>query len=107
MNKVVNDFSDGRARDIVVFGASTGKESALEPRTPEEDKRWRHHSAFAEALIEAIGEGKAAGSEGEITTSLLDHYLLGRVEELTGNHQHPVMSRPDTLPDFPVAVARQ
>jgi WD40 repeat protein/uncharacterized caspase-like protein len=106
MNKVVKEFS-AAGPGLVVFGASREKESALEPRTADEDKRWKHHSAYAEALIEAIKEGKASGDDGEIMTSQLDHYLLTRVEELTENHQHPVMSRPDTLPDFPVAVARQ
>jgi hypothetical protein len=106
MKKVVKDIS-AAGPGLVVFGASTGKESALEPRTPEEDKRWKHHSAYAEALIEAIKEGKASGDDGEITTSLLDHYLLTRVEELTENHQHPVMSRPEALPDFPIAIAKQ
>jgi hypothetical protein len=93
MNKLVNDFS-AAGSGLVVFGASEGKESALEPRTPEEEKRWEHHSAYAEALIEAVGQGKASDGGGEITISLLDHYLLGRVAELTANRQHPVMSRP-------------
>jgi hypothetical protein len=38
MNKLINDFS-AAGSGLVVFGASTGKESALEPRTPEEDKQ--------------------------------------------------------------------
>ena len=62
MNKIANDFAS-RGIGIVVYGASTGKDLAFEPRTPR-TVRMDHHSAFAKALIEAIGEGKAAdGSE--------------------------------------------
>ena len=52
MNKVVNDFSVAGS-GLVVYAASMGTEIALE------DEKWDRHGAFAEALIEAIGEGKA------------------------------------------------
>ncbi len=98
MNKVLNDFSTA-GRGLVVFSASTGTEHSRE------DVRWDRHGAFTKALIEAIGEGKAwIDSSGEITTDLLDHYLVERVKDLTGGVQHPVMSRP-ILPDFPIALA--
>ena len=52
MNKLVNDFA-AAGSGLVVFAASTGSELAQEDETD-------RHGAFAKALIEAIGEGKAA-----------------------------------------------
>ena len=50
-----------------------------------EDEQWKRHGAFTEALIEAIGEGKAANGRSEpITTDLLDHYVVERVKDMTG-----------------------
>ncbi len=43
---------------------------------------------------------------GRITTAMLDLYVEERVKELTKGAQHPVMTRPDLLPDFPLALAR-
>ena len=53
MDKVINDLS-AAGSDLVAFAASTGTEFASE------NEKWNRHSAFAEALIEAIGEGKAS-----------------------------------------------
>ena len=39
-------------------------------------------------------------------TADLDRYLARRVKELTDGDQQPIMTRPDALPDFPIAVAR-
>jgi hypothetical protein len=99
MNKVVNDFSTAGS-GVVVFAASTGTELA------KEDEKWDRHGAFAKALIEAIGEGKAAlDPRKPITTDLLDYYVVERVKQLTEGKQHPVMHRPDLVPDFPLALA--
>jgi Caspase domain len=107
MNTLANNFVHA-GPGIVVYGASEGKESALEPRNATEDVQWDHHSAFAEALIEAIGSGKAALNPSDpITTDSLGHYVGKRVEELTGGDQHPIMTRLEALPDFPIAVAKQ
>ena len=107
MNTLANNFVHA-GPGIVVYGASEGKKLALEPRTPAEDIQWDHHSAFAEALIEAIGSGKAALNPSDpITTDSLGHYIGKRVEELTRGDQHPIMTRPEALPDFPIAVAKQ
>jgi hypothetical protein len=99
MNKVVNDFTTAGS-GLVVFAASTGTEVA------KEDEKWMH-GAFTEALIEAIGEGKASTGPGApITTDLLDHYVVERVKDLTAGVQHPVMNRPVLIPDFPLALAK-
>ena len=100
MNKVVNDFSTAGS-GVVVFAASTGTEVA------KESDKWERHGAFAKALIEAIGEGKASiDPSGRITTDMLDLYVEDHVKAMTDGQQHPVMNRPDLLPDFPLALAR-
>jgi WD40 repeat protein len=75
MNTLANNFVHA-GPGIVVYGASEGKESALEPRTPAEDIQWGHHSAFAEALIEAVGAGKAALNRG-VEVSLVAELCFG------------------------------
>jgi hypothetical protein len=37
---------------------------------------------------------------------MLDLYLSERVKELTGGRQTPTTAKPDTIPDFPIAVKR-
>jgi WD40 repeat protein len=100
MNKVVNDFSTAGS-GLIVYGASTGTERA------KEDAKWDRHGAFTKALIEAIGEGKAAlDPSGRITTDMLDFYIAEHVKTMTGGTQHPVMNRPVVIPDFPLALAK-
>ena len=99
MDKLVNDFA-AAGSGTIVFAASTGSGLA------QEDKRGRH-GAFAEALIEAIGEGKAESDpDGGITIDMLDHYVVGRVNELTNGAQKPVMFR-NQIPDFPLVVVHR
>ena len=100
MNKLVNDFSTAGS-GLVVYSASMGTELS------HEDAKWDRHGAFAEALIEAIGQGKAKiDQSGRITTDILDIYLEERVKVLTDGAQHPVMNRPALIPDFPLALAK-
>jgi WD40 repeat protein len=95
---VVNDFTKTE-NGVVVFASSQGSELARE------DPVWGH-GAFSLALIDGL-EGKADMlHNGEITISGLDLYIADRVKELTGGQQHPVMSRPSTIPDFAFALAR-
>ena len=104
MNKLVNDFTTINS-GVVVYAASTGTEVSYE------DVQWDRHGAFAKVLIDAIGEGKASlDPSGRITTDMLDLYLADHVKELTKDEdegvQHPVMNRPDPVPDFPLALAK-
>jgi uncharacterized caspase-like protein len=99
LNTAINDFATAES-GFVVYGASVGRELSIE------SDAWKH-GAFTKALIEAIGEGKAdILHRGKITTALLDVYLAERVRQLTDGRQHPVMSRPATVPDFAIAIAR-
>lgn len=100
MIRLIADFSTA-GTGAVVFPASNGRECAYE------SEKWDNHSAFGKALIEAIGEGKAsADSSGLITLATLDLYIDERVKELTGGLQHPVMYQPNSVRDFPIALAR-
>jgi len=96
---LVNDFAKTE-NGLVTFAATQGAELA------QESPAWGQ-GAFSLALIEGVGEGKAdLLHKGEITVSALDYYIAERVKTLTEGRQHPVMSRPDTVPDFAFAMKR-
>jgi hypothetical protein len=81
----------------VVFAASTGRQYSIE------DDRWEN-GAFTEALIEGLSGKADYGNKGRITVNMLDLWLSERVKELTGGKQTPTTTKPQTVPDFPVAV---
>ncbi|MFZ2105043.1 MAG: caspase family protein, partial [Roseiarcus sp.] len=95
---LVNDFSKTE-NGLITFAASQGAELS------QESPAWGH-GAFSLALIEGIGGKADIEHRGTITVSGLDYYIVNRVKDLTEGHQHPVMSRPDTVPDFAFATAR-
>jgi WD40 repeat protein len=98
MDRVINALSAAE-NGIVVFASSMGNEVSLE-RTD-----WQN-GAFTKAILEGLeGQANLLGT-GEITASLLDAFVAKRVRELTNEGQHPVMTRPGTLPDFPIAIVR-
>ncbi|HYX41042.1 MAG TPA: hypothetical protein VE821_05060 [Pyrinomonadaceae bacterium] len=43
---------------------------------------------------------------GRITINMLDLYISERVKELTAGNQTPTTAKPQTVPDFPVALKR-
>ena len=95
---IVNDLASAE-NGVVMFASSTGRELS------EEDDAWQN-GAFTEALLEGL-KGKADYSkDGVISISELDLWLSERVKALTKKRQHPVMQRPTTIPDFPIAIAR-
>jgi WD40 repeat protein len=99
MNTIINEFASTE-NGVVTFASSQGRE------TSQESAAWGH-GAFTKALIEGLGDGKAdLLHNGMITVSELDAYIAERVKTLTEGHQHPVMSRPNTIPDFAFALAK-
>ena len=100
INGVANSLSSDE-NGLVVFAASTGRESAVEQ--PE----WSH-GAFSKALIEALsGEADPAlYRNGRITVNLLDTWLEERVATLTKDQQHPVTVKPKAVRDFAVAAQK-
>jgi WD40 repeat protein len=99
MNSLVNEFAKTE-NGVVTFASSQGRETSVESAA------WGH-GAFTKALIEGLGEGKAdLLHNGTITVSELDAFIAERVKALTEGRQHPVMSRPNTIPDFAFAVVK-
>jgi uncharacterized caspase-like protein len=82
---------------VVVFAASTGKQSSLE------DPAWGN-GAFTKALVEGVAGQADYTGKGRITINMLDLYISERVKELTKGKQTPTTTKPQTIPDFPVAV---
>ena len=92
VSAAVSDFSQTEG-GVVAYAASTGRELSFE----RDD--WGH-GAFTKALIEGFGGSADIMHDGTITTGTLDLFVERRVKELTGDQQHPVMTRPKTVPDF-------
>jgi uncharacterized caspase-like protein len=99
VNALVNELSAAE-NGVIAFASSTGREVSME----RDD--WKN-GAFTKALVEGLVEGRAdLLHKGTITLSQLDAFVVNRVKELTGGTQHPVMTRPPTVPDFAIALVR-
>ncbi|MDD5167935.1 MAG: caspase family protein [Syntrophales bacterium] len=98
INAVVNELASAE-NGAVVFASSTGKQYSME------DKSWGN-GAFTKALVEGMAGQADYRGQGRITINMLDLYLSERVKELTGGKQTPTTTKPQTIPDFPVAVKR-
>ncbi|UYO54586.1 caspase family protein [Rhodopseudomonas palustris] len=99
INRVVNDLAAAE-NGVVVFASSTGREVS------QEQPEWGN-GAFTKALIEGLAGKADVLKTGTITVSGLDVWTANRVKELTGGTQHPVMTRPPTVPDFPIAIVNR
>ncbi|MCX8023255.1 MAG: caspase family protein, partial [Syntrophorhabdaceae bacterium] len=93
---IINELTSAE-NGVVVFASSTGRQYSLE------DPLWGN-GAFTKALVEGIGGKADLLGKGKITVNMLDAYLAERVKELTKGKQTPVTTKPQTVPDFPVAV---
>ncbi|MCX7965895.1 MAG: caspase family protein, partial [Syntrophorhabdaceae bacterium] len=93
---VINELT-GAENGVVVFASSTGRQYSLE------DPQWQN-GAFTKALVEGLGGKADLLGKGKITVNMLDAYLAERVKELTKGKQTPVTTKPQTVPDFPIAV---
>lgn len=95
---VVNELASADS-GAVVFASSTGNQYSLE------DQAW-NNGAFTKALVEGLSGKADYAGKGKITVNMLDLYLSERVKELTKGQQTPTTTKPQTVPDFPVAVKR-
>jgi uncharacterized caspase-like protein len=95
---LVNDLSSVE-NGVVVFTAATGRQNSLE------DAKWGN-GAFTKALVEGLKGAADVKNLGKITVSMLDFYLSERVKELTGGKQTPATVKPETVPDFPIAIRK-
>lgn len=98
INAVVNELASAE-NGAVVFASSTGKQYSLE------DDAWGN-GAFTKALVEGLGGKADYSGKGTISINMLDLYLSERVKELTGGKQTPTTTKPNTVPDFPIALRR-
>jgi WD40 repeat protein len=95
---VVNELASAE-NGVVVFTASTGRQSA------QESPAWGN-GAFTKALIEGLSGKADMAKSGRITHKMLDLYVSERVKALTDGSQSPVTIVPRGVPDFPLAVAQ-
>ena len=93
---VVNDLSAAE-NGVVVFASSTGRQYSLE------NPKWGN-GAFTKAVVEGLSGKADYTSDGNVTINEMDLYISERVKTLTDGAQTPTTSKPDTVPDFPLAA---
>jgi len=93
---VINELTSAE-NGVVVFSSSTGRQYSLE------DPQWQN-GAFTKAVIEGIAGKADLLGKGKITVNMLDAFIAERVKEITKGKQTPVTTKPNTVPDFPIAV---
>jgi len=96
---IVNELTSAES-GAVVFASSTGNQYSVE------DPAWGN-GAFTKALIEGISGKADYSGKGKITINMLDLYISERVKELTKGQQTPTTTKPQTIPDFPIAVSQK
>jgi WD40 repeat protein len=98
INALANELSSAE-NGVVVFTACTSRQSSLE----RED--WQN-GAFTKALVEGLSGQADLHRQGHISINTLDAFVANRVKQLTDGKQSPVTTKPDTVPDYPVAVVK-
>ncbi|MFN2598173.1 MAG: caspase family protein [Pyrinomonadaceae bacterium] len=98
LNGVVNELSSAE-NGAIVFAASTGNQFSLEA------SEWGN-GAFTKAVVDGLGGRADYGGKGRITVNMLDLFISETVKELTHGRQTPTTAKPQTVPDFPVALTR-
>ena len=98
INGVVNELASAE-NGAIVFAASTGSQVSLEKT------EW-NNGAFTKAVVEGLLGRADFLNKRRITVNMLDLYISERVKELTGGRQTPTTAKPQTVPDFPVALKR-
>ena len=95
VDKFANDLRAAE-NGVVVFTSSTGNELSLER------EEW-NNGAFAEAVVEGMHGAAARPEVPVIMISDLEGYVSRRVKDLTGGTQRPMVAKPGTVEDFPIA----
>jgi len=83
----------------VVFMASLGREFSVE------NSAWGH-GAFTKALLDGIRGAADYEKDDILYLSELTTYVERTVPKLTNNSQHPTIHKPETVPDYPIAVLK-
>jgi hypothetical protein len=79
--------------------ASMGREFSVE------NAAWGH-GAFTKALLDGMGGAADYEKDDLLHLSELTTYVQRTVPKLTNNNQHPTIHKPQTVPDFPMAVLK-
>jgi tetratricopeptide (TPR) repeat protein len=95
VDKFANDLKAAE-NGIVVFTSSTGNELSLER------DEW-NNGAFAKAVVEGLRGAAAQHGYPVVMISDLEGYVSRRVKELTAGNQRPMVAKPGTVEDFPIA----
>jgi WD40 repeat protein len=95
---VVNELTSAE-NGAVVFASSTGRQYSFE------DSDWGN-GAFTKAVVEGINGKADYTGKGRITINMLDLYISEKVKELTKGKQTPATAKPQTIPDFPLALKK-
>ena len=95
VDKFANDLRAAE-NGVVVFTSSTGNELSLER------EEW-NNGAFAKAVVEGMHGAAARPEVPVIMISDLEGYVSRRVKDLTGGTQRPMVAKPGTVEDFPIA----
>jgi hypothetical protein len=95
---VINELTSAE-NGAVVFASSTGRQYSLE------DPIW-NNGAFTKALVEGLSGKADYTGKGKITINMLELYISERVKELTKGRQTPTVTKPKTIPDFPIAIVK-
>jgi len=93
---VVNELVSAE-NGAVVFASSSRTQRSLE------SEEWQN-GAFTKALLEGLSGKADLMKKGKITIDYLDLYISERVKELTKGEQTPIVQKPQTVQDFPIAI---
>lgn len=93
---VINELTSAQ-NGVVVFASSTGNQYALE------NSDWGN-GAFTKALVEGLRGQADAQRTGRITIAMLELYVAERVKALTKGQQTPTVTKPHSVPDFPLVL---
>jgi WD40 repeat protein len=96
INRVINELVSAE-NGAVVFTACTGRQQAYESDDPKS-------GLFTRALVEGLQGGADLFNKGKVTVSTLEAYVSDRVTTWSEGRQTPAVTKPDTVPDFPVSV---
>jgi WD40 repeat protein len=97
LNGVVNELSSAE-NGAIVFAASTGNQLSLE------NSEWGN-GAFTKAVVDGLLGRADYGGKGRITVNMLDLFISETVKDLTRGRQTPTTAKPQTVPDFPIALS--
>ncbi len=98
LNGIIQDLSAAE-NGAVVFSSAAGNQFALE------SPAWGN-GAFTLALLDALRGAGDYNGDGSISVNELNLYVGEEVKRLTNNQQTPVLQKPSSIRDFPLAVVR-